>query len=419
MQDILKLLQRGSASALKGALIIVIAAAMVMGWGAYCSYAQASQAPNEIKIGVVVDLTGHEADTGREELNAIKLAAEERGNILGIPIKVVAGDATSGETALSETRRLITVENVLTILGTSTMENAFAVPQVTEKYGVPLLELDSWDKVLTEKGYKHYFRICQTYDVYVETLADRVVDFAAPLLGKKPEELRVAIVYDEWAEPVIDIFKEALKKHGIEPVVAIRAPWNTQNYTTVIEQIKAHGPIDILMPEHILVSAVNFRKQMLALRLNPKMVLALGVGWEKPEFAEQVGVENVEGVFTKSWPIPEINLGPTQEFGKKYEARYHEKSDAYGVVAYSAAIMLFDTIEDVLKEHGTVNPDLLTKALREVDIPLGVLPFWWGVKFDEKGNNLRVGEDIIQQWQGGKRVAVYPPKIASGKVKGY
>ena len=67
MQNLLKFQRNEVSNVIKGALIVVLGAAMVgmvVGGIAYRSYARASQAPAEIKIGVVVNLTGSERNLG-------------------------------------------------------------------------------------------------------------------------------------------------------------------------------------------------------------------------------------------------------------------------------------------------------------------------------------------------------------------
>ena len=399
----------------RGFLAIILAAVIV---GGVCSYCHSSPKKKEpIRIGAVFQLTGGEAKVGQEELNGLRLAAKERKEILGRPIKVYVGDAATETAAITETKRLITAKKVLCVFGSTNMSNALAIPRVAEKYGVPTIEIDSWDDPLTEQGWKHYFMACQKSSVFAKTYVERVVDYFAPLLGKKPEELRVAVVYDDWAEYVVGVLLDSLKKRGIEPVYVGHNPWNTQDFTAVIEGIKAQEPIDIFITEQVIWSAINFRKQMLVLGFKPKIIFAMGVGWEMYDFPETLGAKNVEGIFTWSWPAPEMNFKPAQEFGKKYKKRYGESSGVVGVIAYSAAMVVFDKIEEILKEHGKVDSALLTEALRKVDIDHGVLPMYWGIKFDEKGTNLKVGECNILQWQNGKRVVVWPEKIASGKAK--
>ena len=399
---------------MKRAILLIVTMVFIIGG---LSVVEAGK-KEPIIIGAVYDLTGPEAHTGQEELNGIKLAVKERKEILGHPVKLYAGDATSESVALTETKRLITTKKVLCVFGSTTMGNAMAIPRVAEKYGVPTLEIDSWDDMLTEQGWKHYFMFCQKSSVYAKGVADRVVDYFAPMLGKKPEELRIAVVYDDWAEYVVGVFLDSLKKRGIEPVYVGHNPWNTQDFTAVIEQIKAQGPIDIFIPEHVLNSATNFRRQMIALEFKPKIIFGMGVGWEEFELRETLGAKNVEGVLTWSWPMTEMNFKPMRKFRKKYKKQYRKECSAvYAPISYSATMVLFDTIEKVLKEHGKVDRALLTEALRKVDIPYGVVPMYWGVKFDEKGNNLSVGDCNIIQWQDGKRVVLWPEKVASGKVK--
>jgi len=371
-----------------------------------------------INIGVIGELTGTNAQSGQEMLNGAILMAEERGNILGHPINVVAGDAADEPAAISETTRLATTQNVLAVFGSTNMSNAMAIPRVLQDYGIPMLEIDSWDDYLTEQGWENYFQVCQKSSVYAKGVIDRVVDYFAPMLGKEPEELRIAFIYDDWAENIVGVGIDYLKdEYGVEPVYVSNNPWDTPDYTSVIEEMKAKEPIDIFIPEQITQGAVIVRKQMISLEYKPAVLFAMGVGWEFFEFRDQIGAENAEGVFTWSWPASEMNYEPAKEFGEKYLERFGIESGTYGIISYSTMGVLLDEIEKILEENGEVTPALVSEALQKVDIDYGVLPMYWGMKFDPDGTNTKVGDCNILQWQNGKRVVVWPEEVASGEPK--
>jgi len=396
-------------------LVAIIAAAAIAG-GVYYYYNYiVPPAVGPIKIGVLEDLSGAGAYEGQERANGMILAAEERKEILGNPIEIVIGDSTNeAEAAASEAERLVTVENVLAIFGGTSRHLVMSIASVTEKYGVPFIT-EEWDDPLLQQGWKYFFMIAQKYSDCAKYYADQVADFA-PLLGKNPKELRVAVVYDDWAECVIVPFLERLKHHGIEPVYIAHNPWSTEDFTATIEGIKASGPIDVFVAEQIAYSATNFRTQMVALGLKPKVVYGMGVGWTVPEFGEILGPELAEGVFAHDWPTPAMAYEPAQEFQEKYQARFGKSACSYGLISYSTAQVLFDVIEKVLLEHKRIDRELLTEALRKVDIDYGVLPMYWGVKFDETGYNIRTDWGVLIQWQNGTRVVVRPKEVATGEL---
>ena len=54
----------------------------------------------------------------------------------------------------------------------------------------------------------------------------------------------------------------------------------------------------------------------------------------------------------------------------------------------------------------------LARAARAADLPRGVLPVGYGLRFDRDGNNTR-SYAIVMQWQDGRRETVPPPELAT------
>jgi branched-chain amino acid transport system substrate-binding protein len=81
-------------------------------------------------------------------------------------------------------------------------------------------------------------------------------------------------------------------------------------------------------------------------------------------------------------------------------------------VCYTSAYL----IKDVLERAGSIDKEKIRKALVETDMKIrekgNILHY--GIKFDEKGQNIYATE-LINQVQGGQFVPVWAPEFALAK----
>jgi branched-chain amino acid transport system substrate-binding protein len=102
---------------------------------------------------------------------------------------------------------------------------------------------------------------------------------------------------------------------------------------------------------------------------------------------------------------------------KAYKKKYGAAPEMYCVqVPYTSVYVLKDAIE----RAGSLDPDKVAKAIEETDLkgtPQG------RIRFNPKTHDVIPSLDPEQgavgtvfQWQAGKRVVIFPPKIAKGKI---
>ena len=109
----------------------------------------------------------------------------------------------------------------------------------------------------------------------------------------------------------------------------------------------------------------------------------------------------------------------TMKFVKAYKKRWNIEPEGYGTsTSYMAPYVLKDAIE----RAGSLKSDAVVKALEEIDM-MGV---YGRIRFDPKKKDHQVIPSVdpekgavgtIFQWQAGKRVVVFPKKIAMGEIK--
>jgi len=106
----------------------------------------------------------------------------------------------------------------------------------------------------------------------------------------------------------------------------------------------------------------------------------------------------------------------TMKFVDAYKAKYGLEPEGYGT---SSSYMAVYVLKDAIERAGTLNSDKVVDELKKTDL-VGV---YGRIKFDPKSNQIIPDVDpekgavgTIFQWQDGKRIVVFPPKIAVGEI---
>ena len=106
----------------------------------------------------------------------------------------------------------------------------------------------------------------------------------------------------------------------------------------------------------------------------------------------------------------------TMKFADAYKKRWGLEPEGYGT---SSSYMAVYVLKEAIEKAGSVDSDKVIAALENVDL-MGV---YGKIRFDKKSHQVIPSMDPAQgavtsivQWQKGKRVQVFPPKTAEGKV---
>jgi len=107
----------------------------------------------------------------------------------------------------------------------------------------------------------------------------------------------------------------------------------------------------------------------------------------------------------------------TMKFVEAYQKKYGLEPEGYGT---STSYMTPYVLKDAIERAGSLNSDAVVAALEKTDM-MGV---YGRIKFDPKSHQVIPSIDpnegavgTIFQWQAGKRIVVFPPKIAMGEIK--
>jgi branched-chain amino acid transport system substrate-binding protein len=107
----------------------------------------------------------------------------------------------------------------------------------------------------------------------------------------------------------------------------------------------------------------------------------------------------------------------TMKFFEAYKKRWNIEPEGYGA---STSYMGPYVLKDAIERAGSLKPNAVVAALEKTDM-MGV---YGRIRFDPKSHQVIPSLDpnegavgTIFQWQAGKRVVVFPPKITMGEIK--
>ncbi len=107
----------------------------------------------------------------------------------------------------------------------------------------------------------------------------------------------------------------------------------------------------------------------------------------------------------------------TMKFVEAYQKKYGLEPEGYGT---SSSYMAVYVLKDAIERAGKLDSDAVVTALEKTDL-MGV---YGRIRFNPKNHQIIPSIDpnegavgTIFQWQAGKRVVVFPPKIAMGEIK--
>lgn len=367
------------------------------------------------KVGMVTYLTGDWGYPGTSTARSFEIAAEMYGTVLGKKIEPVIVDAQNPNNQIPEAQRLMAQDIKFFIQG----YNLVPVPlarQVVDNGGL-MADGTSWFPDLTEEGgYDNYFMFMPSWKDFSQTLVDYSIRFGEENLGKKPEELKIALIGNPIMSYVGDEAARILTEKGLPPAIHETYGNDISDFTPLITKMKEAG-IDIVIPYQLGADAELYRRQAAGLGHTPPILLAAGVGYDQPEFANMG--DAALGSMSLSYTVPEMReeFAPgLKEFKERYKEKYGELPVTHGLQVFATAMAFFQMVEAA----GSFDVDTVSKTMAATVIERGKLPNYWGVKFDERHNNLYANPLIIGQWvpgPEGKPVykVVYPEELAVEK----
>jgi branched-chain amino acid transport system substrate-binding protein len=368
-----------------------------------------------VKVGCVLPLSGGSAAVGNQTRVGVIAAVElinKAGGIKsmgGAKLEAIFGDSQSkADIGVSETERLIQRENVSVMCGAFNSAVTFPATEVAERAKTPWVVVGSVKDEITERNYKHVFRINNKaiYD------AREQLDGMA-LLGKETgkEVKRIALFYEggDWGRSHAANIRKIAAERGITVTLDEPAPANQVDFTSQLLKIRASRP-DALVLALYTPDQLLFTRQLAEQRLDlPLGVHSAGGGTEDPSFYAAVNPKQVAYYFVQEdWQIDMLDANKDPRL-LEIDRRTREML-SYGMSAYVAqGASATYVIADALERAKTADRAKVRDALAATDITEGPALFtgYKRIKFDENGQNT-FAHGVISQNIDGKRRTVWP-----------
>lgn len=194
-----------------------------------------------IKVGVILPLTGDLAALGQETQKGIELGIKD-AHEKGVHIDVVYGDDKSnfGADSVNEANKLVNIDKVDVVL-TLFVEQSKPITPTLSKNKTPLLVLWDSNEFITNAGPYVFSNGFST-----EKAAIKMANFSFKNLGKR----KIAILghIDPWAEIAIKYFKSEFISLGGEIVYDETVSITTTDYRSNLAKIKQRNFDAIYFP---------------------------------------------------------------------------------------------------------------------------------------------------------------------------
>jgi branched-chain amino acid transport system substrate-binding protein len=300
----------------------------------------ATGATKEVKVGVVLTLTGASAVYGMPQRNGVQLAVDEINAAGGIPgvklVPVIEDDAGTKDQGITAFTKLINTDKVMAIIGPTLSNTAVAADPIAQQAGVPVLAVSNTGNGIVEIG-DFIFR-----DSLAESqVIPNTIKVAKDKLGLK----KVAIIYgidNAFTKSGYDEFKKALDANGIQITSTQTYGMNDTDYSAQLTAIKGTNPDAIIVSS--LAEGAQIAKQARELGIDSKVTIIGGNGLNTPDYIKNSGAAG-EGTYVgAAWNV--ANDTPTNtKFIAAYKAKYNADPDQFAAQAYSGVYILAEAIK--------------------------------------------------------------------------
>jgi len=292
-----------------------------------------AQAPQKVKVGLMLPYTGTYAALGNAITNGFKLAIEENGGkVAGREIEYfVVDDESDPAKAPDNANKLIKRDNVDVLVGTVHSGVALAMSKVARDNNTLLIIPNAGADDITGP-------LCAA-NVFRTSFSNSQPGVAmGKVMAEQKKKTAVTITWKYAAgEESIGGFKEAFEAGGGKVVKELYLPFPQVEFQALLTEIASLKP-DVVYAFFAGGGAVKFVKDYAAAGLN-KTIPLVGPGFLTDGTLEAQG-ESAQGLLTTLHYGDGLNLPKNNAFRAAYMKAYKTEPDVYSVGGYDAAQLL-------------------------------------------------------------------------------
>lgn len=365
----------------------------------------------EVRLGVILPLTGSTAQSGNNSLKGIQLAVQLINNAGGIKsmggakIKLDIADSTSdpAQAATKATQFLSRGTPPLAIIGAYASGLTTTVAQVTERKRVPLLTTAFADE-LTTKGYQNLFQLPAKATV-VGAAQMQYAQEIAKANGTSIQHAAIVYANNAYGASQAKGLQDQAKKDGIGISLVESYSPDISDAGPVAAKVLASNP-DAIFSVAYVTDGVLLMRALKAAGNTAPVIGGVG-GYITPDFKKSLG-NQVNGVLSVDTSDPDrygsIGAAYQKQYGELMPQEAHDNAAAVYVFAQA------------LEDKPTTDSAVLSQELHSGTFSQGAAGSMPGgkVKFDKTGAN-EFAKPLMVQWQNGNLVGVWPPSLTTNK----
>ncbi len=332
----------------------------LLGASAILAVAAATSAASaeDVKVGILFDITGPIANFIPPMLDSVTLAADEinaNGGLLGGKMVPVTGDTTgSPQGAVDAATKLVSVENVAAIVGalmsstTIAAANSVIVPTGVTQISPTATSPDM--STLADNDW--VFRIVPSDAYQGQVLAKLTMD-----QGIK----KVALTYanNDYAAPLAKAFSDSYKKLGGTVTAEVKHEEKQPSYTTELATLSKDGPEALVLIAYAGDSGLTIVKEALENGLFKRFIGTDGL--RDNLLIEKIGADNLKDSFFTSPSSPKSEAA--DKFEKLYADKFQSTKDKIFIGQVYDSVMLAAL---AIQQAGSTDRTKVRDALRQV-----------------------------------------------------
>ena len=342
-------------------------------------------AADPIRIGLVSEITGPNAEAGANTVNGAKLALAEinnAGGVLGRPLELkIEDNQSTNPGSVLAVSKLGSEGNLVALIAPVRSTQVQASAPTIAKLGIPTM-IGGSDYGLTHSGHAWLFR-ARPNDSYS---AKVIVDYGVNTLKKK----KWAIIYstDTFGTGGKNMVVEELKLLGVTPVLIQGYTNNTQDFTPIVLAIKQSGADVLASYTPFSTDAAIFATQLRQLGVN---VPWIGSATLVSDSTLKLAKDALHDTYSVSDFFAEANP-EAQAYAQKYKQQFGREADFYSSWSYDAVHIL----ALAMNRAKSTKPDAVRKEILAIRGFKGAEGTY---TFDKNGDGLH-GYNIVKNEKG-------------------
>lgn len=339
-----------------------------------------------LKIAVLAPLSGDVKTFGESTRDGVLLAVEEwneKGGVLGKDIEPIVEDSQcSAEVAVSAANKVIDQDGVKFIIGEVCSSASIPVSEIVMAKEVFQISPTSTNPsvTVTEDGSTKptVFRAC-----FIDPFQGAVAaQFARENLGAQT----AAVFLDQgndYVRGLAEVFIQEFEAAGGEVVVEESYTTDDTDFSAILTKVKDADPDVLYLPDYydkVNLIAAQAKEQGI------EATMLGGDGWDSADLDRSV----VEGGYFTNHFSPDDTRPIVQDFVSKYEAKYGSTPDALAALAYDAANILFQAMENA---NSTSDPQAVADAMESDSFPV----VSGDISYDEQHNPVKAAVVLAVQ----------------------